>query len=112
MNTKNKNTMSKAQRGKGPKSIPATLSDLSLTIVNGVVTCTVSPDAQWAGIQKFINPTSNDGAIAIWEAERNYYTPPGPGTTTSCQVQGTGYYRGWSSDFDYDIHLSEFVFVP
>lgn len=104
--------MSKAQKGKGPKAAPATLSDLSLTISGTTVTCSISPDAQWAGIQKFVDPASNDGAVAIWEAQKNFNTPPGPGTTTSCPLQGTGYYRGWSSDFDYDVHLSEFVFVP
>lgn len=97
---------------KGPKAAPATLTDLFLTVVDGRVTSTVSPEAQWAGIQKFVSMSTNDGAIGVWEAERFYQTAPGEGTTTSCADQGTGYYRGWSSDFDYDIHLSNVVFIP
>lgn len=106
------NTMSKAQKGKGPKAVPSTLSDLVLTVNDGNIVGTISPDAQWAGIQKFVDPATNDGAVAIWEAQRNFSSPPGPGQTTSCPSQGTGYYRVWSSDFDYDVHLSDFVFVP
>ena len=107
--------MAKATKGgggKGPKPQPATLSDLVLTIVDGVVTSTVSPDAQWASIQKFVDMSTSEGAVGIWEAQRYYDTAPGPGATTSCPVQGTGYYRGWTSDFDYDIHLSNVIFVP
>lgn len=99
------------QKGKGPKANPATLSDLVLTInSDGTVTTTVSAEAQWSGIQKFLDPTSNDGAISV--GNWNYNSFPGVSHTETTQLQGSGYYRGWSSDFDYDIHLSEFVFVP
>lgn len=99
---------SDAARGK-PKAnavIVSVSTDLTIAEAGGIVTGSVSANAQWAGIQKFIDPNSNDGAVAMWEAQRNYSTPPGSGATTSCHVDGAGYYRVWSSDFDYNIHLS------
>jgi len=97
---------------RSPKAQPALLSDLFLTVVDGVVTSTVSPEAQWAGIQRFDDMSSNDGAEEIWGTQRFYNAPPGAGVVTSGPVIGTGYYRGFSSDFDYDVHLSNVVFVP
>lgn len=104
--------MAKSNNGnKGKKPAPATLSDLFLTVSpDGTVTTTISPNAQWAGIQKFVDMSTNDGAISV--GNWNYNTPPGPGTTKSVASVGTGYYRGWSSDFDATVHLSNVVFIP
>lgn len=111
---KKQKTMAKA-KGK-TIAAPTTSADLTITLSeDGTrLTGTVSPNAQWAGIQKFVDPASNDGAIGIHESNRNYTTPPGEGVTTECAVQGTGYYRVFSSDFPptYNVHVSEFLFIP
>jgi len=106
--------MAKANNGKKKAlAAPSFFTDLALTLSSdgNTLTCTISPDAQWAGIQKYVDPTSNDGALAIWEAQRNYSTPPGSGQTTNCPTQGSGHYRGWTSDFNYDIHYSNWVVI-
>lgn len=104
-------TKSQGKGGKAPKA-PTTstwTTDLVLTLSGTTLTSTVSPNAKWAGIQKFVSPTSNEGAIAIWEAQRYYQIPPGPGATTSCTLQGAGYYRGWSYDEGGHTHVSNWV---
>lgn len=111
--TSNKSEQSSGQ-GQGPKKKPtpppASIADLTLVVSGSTVTVTISPNAQWAGIQKFVNMTTNDGAVSL--GNWNFSTPPGVGTTKSIQVSGTGYYRGWTSDFDYTIHTSNVVFIP
>ena len=97
---------------KPPKALPAVTTDLLLMLDGSTLTCTLSPNAEWAGIQKYVSQTTNDGAIAIWEAQRYFSSPPGAGATTSCPAQGTGYYRGWCSDFDRSVHLSNWIFIP
>lgn len=101
--------MAKAKKVKDP---PASAADLSLTLsADGkTLTTTISPNAQWSGIQKFVDPNSNDGASSI--GNWYYASPPGTGKTESVAVAGTGYYRGWSSDVNYTVHLSNVVFVP
>src|SRR6188472_780798 len=100
--------MAKAKR----TAPPVTSSDLTLTNNNGILIMNVSPNAQWAGIQKFVDMSTNEGAIALWEAQRNYTTPPGENIATMAQVQGAGFYRGWTSDFgNGDIHLSNVIQV-
>ena len=73
-----------------------------------VVTTTISPEAQWAGIQK---ASDANGADLESVANFSFTQPPGAGATKSATVTGPGFYRGWSSDFDYDIHFSAFVEV-
>jgi hypothetical protein len=98
-------------KGKPIQAPPTTSTDLTLTQSGDTLTTTISPNAQWAGIQKFVDQNSNDGAISV--GNWNFNAPPGVGTTKSVQTQGTGYYRGWSSDFySYNVHLSNWIFVP
>lgn len=79
------------------------LDDLTLS---GSVECTVSEFAQWGGIQKFLaEPLSNDGAISYC----NFYIPPSP---MACPTTASGVYRGWTSDFDYNVHISNLVTIP
>jgi hypothetical protein len=108
-------TIHASLRGKPVKNetvLVVWFNDITITEADGIITSTVSPDAQWAGIQKFLSTTSNDGAIGIWESNRYYYTPPGPGTITFCHYVGPGYYRGFSSDFNANVHITEFKFIP
>ena len=83
------------------------LADLSLTESGGVLTTTISPNAQWAGVQKFftIDSTNNGVSVCNWF----YWSAPGAGVTKTCQSNGAGSYRSWTSDFDYTVHLSDFL---
>lgn len=82
-------------------------SDLVLTESNRVLTLTISPNAQWAGVQKFTSMTTNDGAVSVC----NWYYTTAP-TLATCTVSGSGFYRGWTSDFNYDVHLSNWITIP
>jgi len=104
--------MSKSQ-GKGGKPMtaaPVTTTDLTLTESGGVLSCNLTDNAQWGGIQKFVDQTTNDGAVAIFDAQRNYSTVS-TGKETHCNVDGAGSYRAWCSDFDYNIHTSNWVVI-
>ena len=102
--------MAKAARGGSKPPPPTTLSDLILIVGNGIARTSISPNAQWAGIQKFASMTTTTGAISV--GNWNYSIPPGEGASRSVSIVGTGYYRGWSSDFDGKVHVSNVVFVP
>lgn len=83
--------------------------DLTISEADGIITCTVSPNAYVAGVTNFSSTTSNDGAVGIWECNRYYDTPPGAGSVTTCHTIGAGFIRGFSCDFiTYDTHVSGF----
>jgi len=94
-------------RGHSQQAELSITSDLVLTESNGVLTLTISPNAQWAGVQKFVSMTTNDGAVSV--CNWNYTTAP---TLATCTISGTGFYRGWTSDFNYDVHLSNIITIP
>lgn len=74
-------------------------------VLSGSVSCTVSPDAEWGGIQKFLAiPLSVDGAVSYC----NFYWWSAP-TEMNCPTTSSGVYRGWTSDHDYNVHLSNVV---
>lgn len=104
--------MATSKRGKPTYTAPPThATDLVLTLEGNTLTTTISPDAQWAGIQKFVDITTNDGAVSI--GNWNYSSPAGEGATKSVEAQGTGHYRGWSTDFtNGDVHVSNWVDIP
>ena len=81
------------------------VNDLTISESGGVITTTISPNAQWAGVQDFVDTTTNEGAISVcnW-----YYATPTGGTKT-CQTDGLGNFRSWTSDFDYNIHISNWI---
>jgi hypothetical protein len=103
-----------APNGKGAKkkanavAVVLWFYDLGINITGTTIVGDVSANAQWAGGQKFVDTTTTTGAIGLWACGRLYDSPPGAGTTTTCQTEGAGYYRVYSSDFDYTVHLSEF----
>lgn len=74
-------------------------------ILSGSVICTVSPNAQWGAIQKFLaEPLSNDGATVLC----NFYLPV---SEMNCPTTAPGVYRGWTSDFDYNVHISNLITI-
>lgn len=80
-----------------------TFTDLGLTESGGVLTTTISPDAEWGGVQRFVDITTNDGAVSVCNWNWSYVPAP---ATKDCNSNGTGIYRGWTSDHNYDVHLS------
>jgi|SRR5688572_14088993 len=80
-------------------------TDLSLTNSGGILTSTLSENAQWAGVQKFLDTTSTVGASSVC----NWYYIDAPEISEPCQSTGSGNYRSWTSDFDYNIHISNWV---
>ena len=97
----------KRGRGHSQQAELSVTSDLVLTESNGVLTLTISPNAQWAGVQKFVDMSTNDGAVSV--CNWNYTTAP---TLATCTISGSGFYRGWTSDFNYDVHLSNIITIP
>jgi hypothetical protein len=72
--------------------------------ISGSVSCTTSPNAEWGAIQKFLAlPLSNDGAVSYCNFNWSY-TAPAP--SMDCPTSETGVYRGFTSDHDYNVHLS------
>ena len=99
-------------KGKKPMTAaPVTSSDITLVLTGDTLSASLSPETEWAGIQKDGDPViTADTAVGVWEANR-HYDDSAAGKSTSCKIDGPGYYRAWSSDFDYDIHLSNVIQV-
>lgn len=87
-------------------------SDIHLTVSDsGDIVYITSPNAEWGGCTKFLSQTSNDVALGIWDCDRwfNGGTPP----SVSCHDGSVSGYnlRAFTSDFDYNVHLSEWITV-
>ena len=100
--------MKDSQQGKGKPVKEVILSgDLSLTLSGTTFTTTISPNAEWGGVQKFVTMSTNDGATS--ECNWNWSGVQAPGSQT-CSSSGTGFYRSWTSDkVTRDIHLSNVI---
>ena len=100
-------------KGKKPMTAaPVTSTDITLVLAGDTLSANLSTETEWAGIQKDGDPViTADTAKAVWEANR-HYDDSGSGKFTSCKTEGAGYYRAWSADFDYDIHLSNIIQIP
>ena len=61
--------------------------NLGIDITGTTITGGVSPDAYCVGAQKFVDTTTIDGAVGLWECDRFYQSPPGAGITTTWQTQ-------------------------
>ena len=96
---------------KAAVTVVAWLNDITLTHAAGVLTTTISEHAQWAGITRFESTSNNDGATVPTGCNWNFNTAPGAGITRSCNGNGTGFYRSFTSDFDYTVHISEWLFL-
>ncbi len=81
-------------------------TDLTLTLSGTTFTTTISPDAEWGGIQKFVTMSSNDGATS--ECNWNWSGVQAPSSKT-CSSSGPGFYRSWTTDKNYDVHLSNVI---
>jgi len=83
-------------------------NSLPITITGSTMSSTAPAGTEWFGGQKFTDTTTNDGAKGLWGCGR-YFTAPNPGTTpVSCQTEGPGFYRFFSSDFAKNVYLSKF----
>lgn len=105
-------TGSAVARGKKAKADAVSLSvfnDLTITNLGGdVVETTLSPNAEWAGVQKWITVDTSNNATSLCNWNWSNSTAP---ATIQCIGAVTGFsYRSWSSDkVTYDVHLSAFL---
>jgi hypothetical protein len=81
-------------------------TDLTLTLSGTTFTTTISPNAEWGGVQKFVTMSTNDGASS--ECNWNWSGVQAPASKI-CSSSGPGFYRSWTSDKNYDIHLSNVI---
>lgn len=102
-----------AARNNKPKAnavvVVVWFNDLTLTESGGVLTTSISPNAVWAGVQKFVDTTTVEGAVSV--CNWNYWFAASDGSET-CNTTGTGFYRSWTSDANYDVHISSFLSIP
>lgn len=94
------------------KASAVTLSifnDLTISESGGVITTSISPDAEWGGVQKWVtvDTTNNATSLCNW----NWSGVQAPASKT-CDGAVPGFsYRSWTSDkVTYDVHVS--VFLP
>ena len=93
-------------RGKPVKEVVLS-ADLSLTLSGTTFSTTISPNAEWGGVQKFVTMSTNDGATS--ECNWNWSGVQAPASQT-CSSSGTGFHRSWTSDkVTRDIHLSNVI---
>lgn len=81
-------------------------SDLTLTLAGTTFTTTISPNAEWGGVQKFVTMSTNTGATS--ECNWNWSGVQAPSFNT-CSSSGAGFYRSWTTDKNYDVHLSNVI---
>ena len=94
-----------AKAKKPMTAVPVTTTDITLVLNGDTLSANLSPETEWAGIHR-LDP--QEGFI---ESQR-HFTDVHDLKVTSCQTHGSGSYQAWSSDFDYDIHLSNVIIVP
>lgn len=97
--------------GKKPKAdavVVVWFNDLVLTEpTDNNFSSTVSENAQWFGYQVFVNMTTNDGAYSTCN---HYYASQAESPDNEpCTITGTGFVRTFTSDFDYNIHISNVI---
>jgi hypothetical protein len=86
------------------------VTDLVLTFDGSTFTTTISPNAEWGGVQKFVTMSTNDGAVSV--CNWNWSGVAAPASKT-CSSSGSGFYRSWSTDkVTYDVHLSNVIQIP
>ncbi len=104
-----KTEASPTARGRKPKA-NATLTvftDLEFSYQAPVFTLSLSPAVEWAGVQRFVDQTTSDGAVSV--CNYNFWWTTAP-LSVICSGTQAGYWRGWCSDsVTYDVHLSAFI---
>lgn len=93
------NPMSRGKKKAAEANIAFWAQDLAWLQTGAVKQITVSENAEWVGITNFASTTSNDGATVPTGCNGNYNSPPGAGATFTCNGNGPGLYRGFTSDF-------------
>ena len=110
--TKEAKQSNKSEVSKSKKAEVALVetTDLTLTFDGSTFTTTISPNAEWGGVQKFVTMSTNDGATS--ECNWNWSGVAAPASKT-CSSSGPGFYRSWSTDkVTYDVHLSNVIQIP
>jgi len=96
---------SETSRSKKAELVQET-NDLTLTLSGTTFTTTISPNAEWGGVQKFVTMSTNTGATS--ECNWNWSGVQAPSFKT-CSSSGAGFYRSWTTDKNYDVHLSNVI---
>ena len=104
-------TSGELSRGKKAKAGATTFTVFENALVlsesGGVLTTSISPNAEWGGVQKFIDISTNDGAASVCNWNWSWSAAP---ASMTCNSSGTGNYRSWTSDkVTYDVHLSLYL---
>lgn len=96
-----------ARKPKANAVVITWFNDITLTKVGSDLTYTTSPNAYIGGVTRFVSMDTNDGALGIWSCNRWWYGAPEPSVT--CSDSGTGFYRAFTTDRNYDVHVSNVV---
>jgi hypothetical protein len=112
------NVAAKGKKKASEANIAVWAQDLTWLQTGATKQITVSENAQWVGITNFASTTSNDGATVPTGCNGNYNSPPGAGATFTCDGNGSGFYRGFTSDYPeldivtgdiiYNVHTTDF----
>lgn len=95
-------------KAKADQLVVVWFNDLVLTSTGGdSFSSTVSENAQWFGYQLFVDTTTTDGATSY--CNRYYNSQAESPETESCTIAGTGFVRTFTSDFDYNVHISNVI---
>jgi len=94
------------ERGKPIKEVTLSSGDLIFTLSGTTFTTTISPNANWAGIQKYQVLWDINGAVSV---DNWYFSSPPGNITKSVESIGSGFYRSWTSDFDQTVHYSNVI---
>jgi len=100
---------SEVNKGKKAEAL-IEVADLVLTFDGSTFTTTISPNAEWGGVQKFVTMSTVEGAVSV--CNWNWSGVQAPASKT-CSSLGSGFYRSWTSDkVTYDVHLSNWITIP
>lgn len=95
-------------------AVSVTVFENALPIaISGTTISSEAPvNTQWFGGQKFIDTTTNTGAVGIWGCGRLFNAPNNEAKPVFCQTEGPAFYRVFASDFQYNVRLSKFEIHP
>ena len=102
-----KQSNKETQRGRKIEAAVVETTDLTLTLSGTIFTTTISPNAEWGGLQKFVTMSTNDGAVSVCNWNWSGVSAP---ASKICNSSGSGFYRSWTSDeVTGDVHLSNVI---
>lgn len=104
--------MAKFNIGDGKRPLanpPSSISDLNMVQHGDQLTTSLSQNARWAGIEKFATRNTNDKSTPLTnKLYKDFGTAP---SSLSAEAKGKGFYRGWTTDTDGAVHVSNIVEV-